>query len=59
MTTWLGSGEDLEKYIKRPLLFMVLFALAHLSTFYYEKQWIALGKKLSAKLKLGGLYEFK
>jgi peptidoglycan/LPS O-acetylase OafA/YrhL len=59
MTTWLGSGEDLEKYITRPLLFMVLFALAHLSTFYYEKQWIALGKKLSAKLKLGGLYEFK
>jgi peptidoglycan/LPS O-acetylase OafA/YrhL len=59
MSTWLGSGEGLEKYAKRPLLFAVLFVAAHISTFYYEKRWIALGKKLSQKLKLGGMYGFK
>ncbi len=47
--TWLGSGEILEKYAKRPLLFIVLFSLAHLSTFYYEKYWIALAKKITNK----------
>jgi len=45
--TWLGSGETIEKYAKRPLLFAVLFLLAHLSTFYYEKYWISLAKKLT------------
>lgn len=47
--TWLGSGETIEKYAKRPLLFAVLFLLAHLSTFYYEKHWISLAKKLTKK----------
>ncbi|MDP3088420.1 MAG: acyltransferase [Methylotenera sp.] len=49
MHTWLGSGDTLEKYMKRPLLLIATFALAHLSTFYYEKYWINLGKKLSKK----------
>ena len=35
--TWLGTGDRLEKYLKRPLLFGATFALAHLSTFYYEQ----------------------
>lgn len=35
--TWLGSGERLEKYLKRPLLFGLTFALAHLSTRYFEQ----------------------
>lgn len=47
--SWLGSGDTLTKYAKRPLLFALLFILAHLSTFYYEKHWIALGKKLTTK----------
>lgn len=47
--TWLGSGESVEKYIKRPLLFATTFLLAHLSTFYFEKHWINLGKKLTSK----------
>lgn len=47
--TWLGSGEIIEKYAKRPLLFAVLFSLAHLSTFYYEKYWITLAKKITNK----------
>jgi len=45
--TWLGEGETLEKYLKRPLLLATTFALAHLSTFYFEKYWINLGKKLT------------
>lgn len=35
--TWLGSGDILEKYAKRPFLFLVLFFVAHCSTFYFEK----------------------
>jgi peptidoglycan/LPS O-acetylase OafA/YrhL len=49
--TWLGEGEIMEKYIKRPLLFAVLFVLAHLSTFYYEKKFISFGKALSLKIQ--------
>jgi len=47
--TWLGSGDVLVKYSKRPLLFLILFALAHLSTFYYEKYWISLAKKITSR----------
>lgn len=47
--TWLGSGETVEKYLKRPLLFAATFALAHLSTFYYEKPMIGIGKRLARK----------
>lgn len=47
--TWLGEGDLVEKYAKRPLLFLVLFVLAHLSTFYYEKYWIGLAKRLTRK----------
>jgi peptidoglycan/LPS O-acetylase OafA/YrhL len=35
--TWLGTGDKLEKYLKRPLLFGATFALAHLSTRYFEQ----------------------
>lgn len=47
--TWLGSGEGFVKYAKRPLLFGAVFLTAHISTFYYEKKWIAFGKTLSTK----------
>lgn len=47
--TWLGEGDNFIKYAKRPLLFVATFLLAHLSTFYYEKFWIKLGKKLTSK----------
>jgi peptidoglycan/LPS O-acetylase OafA/YrhL len=46
MTTWLCSCTGWDKYSKRPLLFLVLFVAAHLSTFYFEKRWIALGRKI-------------
>jgi peptidoglycan/LPS O-acetylase OafA/YrhL len=35
--TWLGSGDKLVKYLKRPLLFGAAFLLAHISTRYYEQ----------------------
>ncbi|HWA11729.1 MAG TPA: acyltransferase [Burkholderiales bacterium] len=44
--SWLGSGDLLEKYAKRPLLFLALFFLAHLSTYHYERHWTALGRQL-------------
>lgn len=44
--TWLGSGEVMEKYIKRPLLLVTVFLLSHMSTFYYEKYWVNFSKKL-------------
>jgi peptidoglycan/LPS O-acetylase OafA/YrhL len=49
--TWLGEGETLEKYIKRPILLAILFVLAHLSTFYYEKKFISFGKALSLRVQ--------
>lgn len=50
--TWFGSGDDpVEKYLKRPLLFGVLFLLAHASTRYLEQPCIRLGKRLSARLR--------
>jgi len=47
--SWLGSGDVYEKYAKRPLLFAVLFALAYLSTNYYEKWFILFGRNLAEK----------
>lgn len=48
--TWLGNGERLEKYLKRPLLFAVTFMLAHWSTFHFEQRCTAAGKRLSMRL---------
>ena len=50
MFTWLLEGDRWIRYLKRPLLFALTFALAHLSTFYYEQRWIEFGKRLSDKL---------
>ena len=49
MLTWLGSGDKMVMYMKRPLLFVVLFVLAYLSTRYYEKFFIKLGKRWVAR----------
>lgn len=48
--SWLGQGDILEKYAKRPVLFIVLFLLAHVSTFQFEHRCISLGKLFSASL---------
>lgn len=49
MYTWLGSGDKIVKYVKRPLLFAATFGLAHLSTFYFERRWMEWGRRLSAR----------
>ena len=49
--TWLGSGAKLVKYAKRPLLFVAVFLVAHISTSYYEHRWIEFGKRLSARFQ--------
>ena len=51
--TWLGSGDTLARYLKRPLLFTATFVLAHVSTFFFEQPCIALGKQLSARFTGG------
>ena len=50
--TWLGTGETLVRYLKRPLLFAATFGLAHVSTFYLEQSCIAYGKRLSRRFSL-------
>jgi peptidoglycan/LPS O-acetylase OafA/YrhL len=47
--TWLGDGDTIEKYLKRPLLLVVTFLIAHWSTHHFEKYWLELGKKLAKK----------
>lgn len=58
-STWLGSGNLLEKYAKRPLLLVVLVVCAHISTFYYERPWIEFGRRLSEKMRIGATYGLK
>lgn len=47
MHGWFESGSKLAKYAKRPLALAISFLLAHLSTFYFEKHFIRLGKRLT------------
>lgn len=49
--TWLGNGSKTAIYLKRPLLFAVTFGLAHLSSFYYERWWVAAGRELTLFLQ--------
>ncbi len=43
--TWLGSGDTLLKYLKRPLLMAALWFGAHVSTHYFEARFIELGHR--------------
>lgn len=36
---WLGSGHGMAKYARRPISFAITFAVAHVSTFHYEKRF--------------------
>jgi len=47
--TWLGEGDAIERYAKRPLLLLVVFALAHLSTHYFERWFIERGRALAER----------
>jgi peptidoglycan/LPS O-acetylase OafA/YrhL len=45
---WWNSGTLVERYLlKRPLAVVLTFALAHLSTFSFERRWIHLAKRLA------------
>lgn len=49
--SWLGTGDILTKYAKRPFLLLGTFAIAHASTFWFERPMIALGKAVGRRLK--------
>lgn len=49
--SWLGSGEKWVKYLKRPVLVLATFSLAHISTFYFERRCTDFGKRLSMWLR--------
>ena len=44
---WLGSGQGMAKYAKRPLSFLITFLLAHLSTFYFETLFTGWGHRIT------------
>jgi peptidoglycan/LPS O-acetylase OafA/YrhL len=48
--TWLGDGDVIEKYAKRPLLLLVLVVLAHLSTHYFERWFIEHGRNVADRI---------
>jgi peptidoglycan/LPS O-acetylase OafA/YrhL len=50
MMGWLGSGDTLQRYLKRPICFLLTWAMAHCSTFYFEHPILARGKKLARHL---------
>jgi peptidoglycan/LPS O-acetylase OafA/YrhL len=42
---WWNEGSVFDRYVlKRPLSFAMTFALAHLSSFYWERPWLQAGK---------------
>lgn len=42
---WFNQGSIVDRYlIKRPISFMMTFAGAHFSTFYWEKLWMRAGR---------------
>jgi peptidoglycan/LPS O-acetylase OafA/YrhL len=48
MATWLGAGDTkLAIYLKRPLLFVATFLIAHCSTSYFERPIIRAAKRLT------------
>lgn len=47
---WFDAGTDLERYLfKRPLGFACIFALAHVSTFYFEKPITSASRRITFK----------
>ena len=49
VATWLDTGDKAAKYLKRPLFIGATWALAHLSTRYYEAFFIRLGKRWAGR----------
>ncbi len=49
MFGWLGSGEGIAKYAKRPISFMITFLVAHVSTFYFERAFVDWAHRITSK----------
>jgi peptidoglycan/LPS O-acetylase OafA/YrhL len=49
---WFEPANKLLKYARRPLGIALTFALAHLSTFYYERWWMLRGKNWARAVEL-------
>jgi peptidoglycan/LPS O-acetylase OafA/YrhL len=47
---WLGEGDVAIRYAKRIGSFLATFLLAHISTRYFEKYWIAIGHRIASRL---------
>src|SRR5262249_52900921 len=42
---WFNQGTVVERYLfKRPISFLMTFALAHISTFHWERLWLQAGR---------------
>ena len=46
---WLGSGDTLERYLKRPISFALTFVAAHVSTFFFERPLNSFGHDLAGR----------
>jgi peptidoglycan/LPS O-acetylase OafA/YrhL len=50
---WFDSGTDLERYLfKRPLAFICIFSLAHVSTFWFEKPITDAARRFTQRSRL-------
>ena len=50
---WWNDGSLFDRYVlKRPISFAATFALAHLSTFYWERPWLNAGRQFLAHRRL-------
>ncbi|KRB85618.1 hypothetical protein ASE00_02170 [Sphingomonas sp. Root710] len=47
--SWLGTGDALILYLKRPFLIAATFATAHFSTRYFERPFLAYGKRAALR----------
>lgn len=47
--TWLGSGDTITRYLKRPLLIGVAFLLSHCTTFYMERPINAFARRITTR----------
>jgi peptidoglycan/LPS O-acetylase OafA/YrhL len=53
MATWLFTGDTVVRYLKRPVLIALAFAVAHVSTFMFEARMITVGRRLADRRRSG------
>jgi peptidoglycan/LPS O-acetylase OafA/YrhL len=46
-----SQNSWIRYFVKRPVGFVIVLALSHVSTFYYEKKWILLGKRWTERIE--------